>query len=69
MDVAIAATLDQAGYRVAFFSRTLQGPELKHLSVENEAQAIIESVHYWKNYLTGEHFFLKTDQKSVSYMC
>ena len=40
-DFAIAATLNQAGRPVAFFSRTLQGPERCHASVEKEAQAII----------------------------
>ena len=38
LEVAIAATLNQAGHPVAFFSRTLQEPELKHPSVEKEAQ-------------------------------
>ena len=65
---AIAATLNQAGRPVAFFSRTLQGSERRHASVEKEAQAIIESVRHWRHYLTGKHFTLKTDQKSVSYM-
>ena len=54
LEVAIAATLNQAGCLVAFFSRTLQGSELKHPSVEKEVQAIIESVQYWKHYLTGQ---------------
>jgi hypothetical protein len=67
-DVAIGATLNQAGRPVAFFSRTLQGSELKHSSVEKEAQAIIESVRHWRHYLTGTHFTLKTDQKSVRFM-
>ena len=67
-EVALAATLNQAGRPVAFFSRTLQEPEVRHPSVEKEAQAIIESMRYWKHYLTGKHFSLKTDQKSVSYM-
>ena len=67
-DVAIAATLNQAGRPVAFFSRTLQGPETRLPSIEKEAQAIIESIRHWKHYLTGKHFSLKTDQKSVSYM-
>ena len=67
-EVAIAATLNQAGRPVAFISRTLQGPEIRHPSVEKEAQAIIESIRHWKHYLTGRHFSLKTDQKSVSYM-
>ena len=37
---AIAATLNQNGKPVAFFSRTLQGSEMKHASIEKEAQAI-----------------------------
>ena len=65
---AIAATLNQSGRPVAFFSRTLRGSELKHASVEKEAQAIIESVRYWRHFLTGRHFVLVTDQKSVSFM-
>ena len=67
-EVALVATLNQAERPVAFFSRTLQGPEVRHLSVEKEAQAIIESIRYWKDYFTGKHFSLKTDQKSVSYV-
>jgi len=43
-------------------SQTLQGSELKHASIEKEAQAIIEAVRHWR------HFILKTDQKSVFYM-
>jgi hypothetical protein len=61
-DVALAAILNQNGRPVAFFSQTLQGSELKHAAVEKEAQAIIEAV------LTGRHFTIKTDQKSVSCM-
>lgn len=67
-NTAIAATLNQAGRPVAFFSRTLRGSELKHASVEKEAQAIIEAVRNWRHFLTGRHFTLVTDQKSVSFM-
>jgi hypothetical protein len=66
--VALAATFNQNGRPVAFFSRTLQGSELKHAAVEKEVQAIIEAVRHWRYFLTGRHFALKTDQKSVSYM-
>ena len=45
-DVAIAAILKQDNNPVAFFSRSLQGPELKHPSVEKEAKAIIEAVRH-----------------------
>ena len=67
-DCAIAATLNQNNRPVAFFSRTLRGAELKHSSVEKEAQAIIESVRHWRHFLTGRHFYLITDQKSVKFM-
>ena len=67
-DVALAATLNQNGRPVAFYSRTLQGSELKHSAVEKEAQAIVESIRHWRHFLTGSHFTLRTDQKSVSYM-
>ena len=63
-----AATLNQKGRPVVFFSRTLQGSELKHSAIEKEAQAIDESIRHWRQFLTGSHFTLKTDQKSVSYM-
>ena len=62
------AILNQDGRPVAFFSRSLQGSELKHASVEKEVLAIIEAVEHWKHFLTGRHLTLKTDQKSVSYM-
>ena len=49
-DVALAATLNQNGRPVAFFSRTLQGSELKHAAVEKEAQTIIEAVRHWRHF-------------------
>ena len=64
----LAATLIQSGRPVAFFSRTLRGSELSHSSVEKEAQAVVEAIRYWRHLLTGRHFTLITDQKSVSYM-
>ena len=67
-DYAIGAVLNQSGRPVAFFSRTLQPSEVKHSAVEKEAQAIIESVRYWRHFLTCSHFTLRTDQKSVSFM-
>ena len=67
-DYAIAATLNQNGHPVAFFSRMLHGPEVNHASVEKEAQAIIEAIRHWRHYLTGRHFTITTDQRSVAYM-
>ena len=63
-DYAIAATLSQQGRPVAIFSRTLNGSELKHSTIEKEAAAIIEAVRKWKHYLTGRRFSLVTDHKA-----
>ena len=67
-DFAIAATLNQAGRPVAFFSRVFHGPENRQSVIEKEALAIIEAVRHWKHYLTGHHFRLITDQRSVRFM-
>ena len=64
----IAASLNQAGRPVAFFTRTLNKSELSHSAVEKEAYAIVESIKQWKHFLLGRHFKLITDQKSVSFM-
>ena len=67
-EFAIAATSSQNSRPVAFFSRMLNGSELRHFSVEKEASAVIEAVRKWKHYLTGRLFALITDQKSMSYI-
>ena len=60
-EFAIATTLNQNGRPVAFFSHTLQGAEIRHASIEKEAQAIIETILHRKHYLMGRHFSIKTD--------
>ncbi|XP_041989092.1 uncharacterized protein LOC121740463 [Aricia agestis] len=65
---SLAASLSQDGRPVAFFSRSLNDSERRHSSVEKEACAIVESLRKWRHYLTGRHFRLITDQRSVSFM-
>ena len=67
-EFSLAATLNQNGRPVAFFTRMLNNAELKYPSIEKEAAAIIEAIRKWKHYLTGKHFVLITDQQSVAYM-
>ena len=67
-EFAIAATLNQKGLPVAFFINTLQGSEIRHASVEKEAQAIIRTISHWKHFLTVRYFLIKTDECSVSYI-
>ena len=67
-DFCIAATLNQQGRPVAFFSRTLSPNEIKHHAVEKEAAAIVESIRAWRHFLISQKFKLNTDQKSISFM-
>ena len=67
-DIAIAATLNQDGRPVAFFSRTLTNSERRHSAVEKEAYAIVEALRKWQHYLISRPFTLVTDQRSVSFM-
>ncbi len=67
-DIALAATLNQDGRPVAFFSRTLSKCAIHQLSVEKEAASIFEAIRKWRHYLLPHHFTLITDQQSVSYI-
>ena len=68
-DYAIAATLNQAGRPVAFFSRTLDPSEQNYSPVEKGAYAILESIWKWRHYLLGREFKLITDQSLyISYV-
>ena len=57
-DYCIAATLNQQGCPVAFFSRTLQNNEIKHHAVEKEAAAIVEALQQLRHFLLGRHLKL-----------
>ena len=50
------------------FRKTLSKSEQRQSAVEKEAHAIIEAIRKWRHYLTGHHFKLITDQRSVAYM-
>ena len=67
-DFAIAATLNQDGRPVAFHSRSLSKSEQRHSAVEKEAFSIVDALRKWRHLLSGGHFTLVTDQKSVSFM-
>ena len=65
---AIAASLNQSGRPVAFFSRSLSRSEQGWHSVEKEACAIVESLQKCRHYLLGKPFQVVTDQKALSFM-
>ena len=68
LEVAILATLNQAGRPLIFMSWTLRGSERHYPAMEKEATAIIESVRKWEHLLARRPFTILTDQKSVAFM-
>jgi len=60
--------IEPARSPVVLFSRMLNKRELHYSSVEKEALAITEAVRKWAHFLTGRHFTIVTDQRSVSFM-
>lgn len=68
-DVGIGAVLMQGGQPVAFLSKAL-GPSHQKLSIyEKEFLALIMAVDKWRPYLQRQEFIIKTDHKSLSYLC
>ena len=64
----IGAVLMQDGHPLAFLSRSL-GPRWQKLSVyEKELLAIVTAVQKWEQYLSGAHFIIKSDQKSLKWL-
>lgn len=54
---------------VAFLSKAL-GPVHQKLSIyEKEFLALIMAVEKWQPYLQGQEFIIRTDHKSLSYLC
>ena len=51
---------------VAFFSRQLQGAQVRYSATELEALAIIRSVYFFAHYLYGRHFEIITDHKALT---
>lgn len=67
-NMGIGAVLVQAGHPLAFLSKDL-GPRWQKLSVyEKELLAVVTTVQNWEQYLIGEHFVIKTDQKSLIWL-
>lgn len=61
----IGAVIMQEGHPLAFISRSL-GPKWQQLSLyENELPAIFFAVQKWEKHLMGNHFLIRTDQKSL----
>ncbi|XP_026410459.1 uncharacterized protein LOC113305656 [Papaver somniferum] len=62
----IGEVLMQGGRVIAYYSKPL-GPKALGLSTyEKELLVVFNAVTKWKHYLTGHHFIIDTDQRSIN---
>lgn len=65
---ALGAVLSQEGHPVCFASRTLNNHERNYSATDKEFLAIIWSVNYFRPYLYGRKFKIRTDHQPIKYL-
>uniref|UniRef100_V5GHR5 RNA-directed DNA polymerase n=1 Tax=Anoplophora glabripennis TaxID=217634 RepID=V5GHR5_ANOGL len=53
---------------IAYYSRTLKGPELNYTVTELEALAIVASLKHWRIFVLGRDLTVVTDHKALSFL-
>jgi hypothetical protein len=67
-DVEFGAVLHQGVIPVAFFSRSFPAQHLKLAAYEWELIGQLQVVRYWRPYLWGRQFLVRTDHFSLKYL-
>ncbi|GBP07762.1 Retrovirus-related Pol polyprotein from transposon 17.6 [Eumeta japonica] len=65
---ALGAVLSQEGHPVCYASRTLNDHERNYSATDKEFLAIIWSVGYFRPYLYGRKFKIRTDHQPIKYL-
>lgn len=65
---ALGAVLSQEGHPVCFASRTLNNHERNYSATDKEFLAIIWSINYFRPYLYGIKFTIRTDHQPIKYL-
>jgi len=59
---------DESAWRpVAYFSRKLNSAQQNYNATDKELLAIVEALQYWRHYLHGQDFVVKTDHQPLRY--
>ncbi|KAL0446469.1 UNVERIFIED_CONTAM: Retrovirus-related Pol polyprotein from transposon [Sesamum latifolium] len=64
----IGAVLMQEGRPIAYLSKALAPKNLGLSTYEKKFLALLLAVTKWKHYLMGNHFIIRTDQKSLKHI-
>ena len=71
-DISLGAVLsnivDGVEYPVAFASRVLTLAEFRYSTTEREALAVIQTMKWFKPYIWGTQFVLRTDHASLQWI-
>ena len=59
--------LDTAFHPVEFFSRKFTSAQQAYSATDREMLAIVESLGFWRGYLAGATFVVRTDHKPLEY--
>jgi hypothetical protein len=67
-DLAIGGILLQESRPVAYYSRNLQGPELRGSAFDKEMLGVIAGLREWRCYREGRPFVIETDHQPNTYL-
>jgi Reverse transcriptase (RNA-dependent DNA polymerase)/RNase H-like domain found in reverse transcriptase/Integrase zinc binding domain/Aspartyl protease len=67
-DTAIGGILLQESRPVAYYSRKLNGPELRYSASDKEMLGVIAGLREWRCYLEGRPFVIETDHQPNTYL-
>ncbi|XP_055383292.1 uncharacterized protein LOC129613316 [Condylostylus longicornis] len=65
---AIGAVLSQDGHPICFASRTLNEHETRYSAIERELLAIVWATKYFRPYLYGTKFIIRTDHQPLAWL-
>ena len=65
---SLGAVLEQEGYVIAYFSKTLRIAKRNYSTMEQECLAIVESIKRFRYYLIGRKIEIFTNHKSLEWL-
>jgi hypothetical protein len=67
--LGIGTVLMQGRQPIAYFSQALHGRNLSLSTYDKEMLALVTSIQKWRPYLLGHRFVVRTDHRSLKYLC